>query len=233
MFLQKNRDESKDWLCPRTNEDSISELISFTPMEGHVARLVDLLRCLCIAFRLRGPHASEILEKDSVFTVLEMLKTWYTFTTQRVVMNVDDLEERVPFYLYNDTQSLDWTYFHVFFSLLDIFQVTIQALDHALVENRNFKRVDQAYLEAVSSDIKGMIVQDWGRIHERASALLHRLRAPGTAAKMVENTIKGDESLIACDLNVLIGVSGLKETATKICLSWAEGLEGILRTKLR
>lgn len=158
---------------------------------------------------------------------------WYTFTNKRIVMNVIGLEERVPLYLYIDNQSLDWAYFHVFFTLLDIFQVTMQVLDHALVENCNFKIVDHALLEAVSSEIKGRIVQDWGHIHERASALLQRLRAPGTAAKMVENTIKGDESLIACDLNVLIGVSGLEETATKICLSWAEGLEGILRTKPR
>lgn len=141
------------------------------------------------------------------------------------------LPEMVPFYLNLEAESLSWDYFHSIFTLLDTFQLTIQTLDYVLVENSNLAITEQAHLEAVSNDVKDKIRRTWARIHNLVSALLYKLRMPGTAAKMVENTIDRDESLIGCDLKALIGMPGLEEIAANICSSWIEGLEGIMRTK--
>lgn len=146
---------------------------------------------------------------------------------------IDDgvLLEKVQFYLCIGPGTLCWQSFHCVFILLDLFQLTIQTLDYALVENPKSAIVDQAYLEAVSNDVKDMISLTWDHIHNVISKLLEQLRMPGTAAKMVENTIRNDENLIACDLKALIGMPGLEEVAANICSSWVEGLEGIMRTR--
>lgn len=229
-FFQTNRIDFSKWPRKRTSEGLKARLQSFTNHEVNAANLVDLLRYICYTLQLNNHHEVSIQDGDTLIA-LQQLKKWYSTITART-LNECVVLEKVEFYLCFRSGSLCWQNFHCIFVLFDLFQLTIQTLDYALVENTKSANVDQAYLEVVSDDIKDMISLTWDHIHSIISKLLEKLRSPGTAAKMVENTITNDENLISCDLKALIGMPGLEEVAANICSSWVEGLEGIMRTKV-
>lgn len=168
----------------------------------------------------------------SVHRILLAIQSWYSKSTA-VLREDGPLAEMVPFFLSVGTEGLDWFYFHSMFTYMDIYQLTIDALDYALKENSKFEIIDQSYIESVSHDLKKMIGLVWGSSQSLATAICTRLHEPGIAATMVDNAIKGDDNFITCDLKALIGVPGLEEIAAKLCSNWIEGIEGILRTRPR
>lgn len=203
---------------------------SLTTPEAQTMSVVNILRFFCTIYQLEISLSSVGVGDKDRYNILRELKSWYSSMTSSVIFD-GSLPGLVPFFLSGEPGVLNWEYFHGIFTVLDTFQLTIQALDYALVENLKILVFDQAHLEAVSNEVKEMMNQALARTHKAVSMLIYKLRVPGAAAKMVEHTIKKDASFIACDLEALIGMPGLEEIAANICSSWAEGLEGILRTK--
>lgn len=203
---------------------------SLTTPEAQTVCIINILRFFCTVYQLEVPLPSVGVGDKDAYNILRELKTWYSSMTSSMIFD-GSLPELVRFFLSGEPGVLNWEYFHGIFTILDTFQLTIKALDYALVENLKILVFDQAHLEAVSNEVKGMMNLALARTHKAVSMLIYKLRVPGAAAKMVEHTIKKDESFIACDLEALIGMPGLEEIAANICSSWAEGLEGILRTK--
>lgn len=218
----------RDWSFLGPEKDYRAKYRSLTFQEARAVPLVDLLIVICTVYKVRVTPYQLGVDRN-MHELLENLKSWFSSMNANL-KNDGNLPGQVPFYLSLGAEGLDWQFFHGMFTILDILQPTIQVLNYAVVENPNFKIVDQAHLEAISLDMKGNIDRICARIHEVASAILHNLRVPGTAAKMVENALESDENLITHDLKALIGMPGLEEIAANICSSWAEGLEGVLRT---
>ena len=203
---------------------------SLTTSEAQAVCIVDILRFLCTIYQVEISLPSVGVEDNETVNILRELKSWYSSMTSSMIFD-GNLPGLVPFFLAGEPGVLNWEYFHGIFTVLDTFQLTIQTLDYALAENLKVVAFEQAHLEAVSNEVKDMMKLALARTHKAVSMLIHKLRVPGAAAKMVEHTIKKDESFITCDLEALIGMPGLEEIAANICSSWAEGLEGILRTK--
>lgn len=218
----------RDWSFLGPEKDSRARYKSLTYQEARAVPLVDLLIVICTVYKVRVTPYQLGVDR-SMHELLEHLKSWFSSMNENL-KHEDNLPGLVPFYLSRGAEGIDWQYFHGMFTLLDILQPTIQALNFAVVENPNFKIVDQAHLEAISFDVKEKIDLICARTRDVASGILHNLRVPGTAAKMVENALESDENLITHDLKALIGMPGLEEIAAKLCSSWAEGLEGVLRT---
>lgn len=227
-FFQTNLMVFRDWSFLGPEKDSRARYKSLTYQEARAVPLVDLLIVICTVYKVRVTPYQLGVDR-SMHELLEHLKSWFSSMNENL-KHEDNLPGLVPFYLSRGAEGIDWQYFHGMFTLLDILQPTIQALNFAVVENPNFKIVDQAHLEAISFDVKEKIDLICARTRDVASGILHNLRVPGTAAKMVENALESDENLITHDLKALIGMPGLEEIAAKLCSSWAEGLEGVLRT---
>lgn len=153
---------------------------------------------------------------------------WFS-AVSRALGDEAGLERMIPYYLSFEHGGLSWIYYHSIFTILDVLQLTTQTLEYLLEKNPTFHSVDQAHLDAASIDIKAIMGICWATIHTSVTSIINKLREPGVAAMMVENTIEMDESLIGWNLKDLIGMPALVDIASDICSSWAEGLEAAVR----
>lgn len=214
-----------------TNE---SEPDSMTEVEREADKIVDMLRCLCAIYyhKPRKLHEPAHAPAETVTSILQDLQKWLAATTQawqktRVAQKQSSTTEMM------EMKVLNWEYFHKIFVLMDLFRFVLLTMGYVEIENRkDSAALPQPRLDELVKPVKNSVADLWKSMHESASQLRDRLRAPSASRKMVEVAFLEADDLIGQELRDLIGREKLEDSKSEFCASWVEALEGILRMKM-
>lgn len=214
-------------------ETNKSEPNSMTEVERETNKIVDILRSLCVIYHNpRKLHEPGHAPAETVTSILQDLQKWLVATTQawqetRVAQKQSSTTEMMKMEL------LNWEYFHKIFVLMDLFRFILLTLSYVEIENRkNSTALPQPRLDELVKPVRGSVADLWKSMHESASQLRDRLRAPSASRKMVEVVFLETDDSIGQDMRDLIGREKLEDSMNDLCSSWVEALEGVLRMKM-
>lgn len=211
-----------------------SEPNSTTEVEREADKIVDMLRSLCAVYyhtpwKLHEPgHAPA----ETVASILQDLQKWLAATTQAwqktsVAQKQSATTEMI------EMKVLNWEYFHKIFVLMDLFRFVLLTIGYVDIENRkNSAALPQPRLDELVKPVRNSIANLWKSMHESASQLRDRLKAPSASRLMVEVAFLETDDSIGQGLRDLIGREKLEDRMSDFCASWVEALEGILRMKM-
>lgn len=214
-------------------ETNKSEPNSMTEVEREADKIVDMLRSLCAIYHNpRKLHEPGHAPAETVACILQNLQKWLVATTQawqktRVAQKQSSTTEMI------EMKLLNWEYFHKIFVLMDLFRFVLLTIGYVEIENRkNSAALPQPRLDELVKPVRNSVANLWKSMHESASQLRDRLRAPSASRKMVEVAFSETDDSIGQGLRDLIGREKLEDSMRDFCASWVEALEGILRMKM-
>lgn len=214
-------------------ENNKSEPNSMTEVEREAGIIVDMLRSLCAIYyhNPRKPHEPDDALAETVASILQDLQKWLAATMQawqktRVAQKQSATTEMM------EMKVLNWEYFHKIFVLMDLFRFILLTISYVEIENRkNSAALPQPRLDELVKLVRNSVDNLWKSMHESASQLRDRLKAPRASRKMVEVAFLETDDSIGQGLRDLIGREKLEDRVSDFCASWVEALEGILRMR--
>lgn len=229
----KSRDLEKS-LGAEMVETNKSEPNSMTEVEREADEIVDMLRSLCVIY-YRKPqklHEPDHAPAESIASILQDLQKWLSATTQ-AWQKIRVAQKQSSTVNMMEMKVLNWEHFHKIFVLMDLFRFVLLTIGYVEAENRKHGAgLPQPHLDELVKAIRNSIADIWKSMHESASQLRDRLRAPSASRKMTEVAFLETDDSIGQELRDVIGREKLEDSVSELCSSWIKALEGILRMKM-